>query len=85
MREPYTGGKSNGRPETFLSSVGTRLLLLRCNFVRLRYVPEQKVSDVPPLGQCFPWMIRSLDEASFGRRVPWTMRPLDDAWLTDVS
>ncbi len=67
-----------------VSVVGSRLLLLRCNFVRLRYVPEQKVSDVPPLGQCVPWMIRSLDEASFGRRVPWTLRPLDNACLTYV-
>jgi hypothetical protein len=50
-----------------------------------RCVPEQKVSDVPSLGQCVPWTMRPLDDASLGPRVPWTMRPLYVASLTDVS
>jgi hypothetical protein len=61
-----------------------------------RCVPEQKVSDVPslgqcvpwtmrPLGRCVPWTMRPLDDASLGHRVPWTKRPLYVASLTDVS
>ncbi len=31
-----------------------------------RGVPERKKSDVPSLGQCVPWMMRPLDDASLG-------------------
>ncbi len=31
------------------------------------------------LGRCLTWTMPHLDDASLGRCVPWTMRPLDDA------
>ncbi len=33
------------------------------------------------LGRCFPWTMRSLDDAFLGRCVTWAMRSLDDASL----
>jgi hypothetical protein len=46
------------------------------------FVPEGKVSDVPPIGKRInSMMICHWNDASLGRPVPWTTRPLDVASL----
>ncbi len=35
-----------------------------------RCVPERKVSEIPSIGQCIPWKMGPLNDASLRRRIP---------------
>jgi hypothetical protein len=48
--------------------------MVQCYLVPDSCVPEQNVSDLLSHGQCVPWTMRPLNDASLGRYVPWTMR-----------